>query len=707
MSAHPDSKALGEEEFLVCSFLVGAALQGVPLPEKLPKELLKSIKKPSKESSSGNDDDKHSAESMHATTSPATAGSPTVAKVRSSRLGSESSPDQQRRKSQTLRASGSVAAAESPVSGTSLGSGKRPKSKWALSKEEKKRYMETFAMHNAEGFVDGGKAVQLFTMSGLPQKDLAYIWALSDMDRDRQLSQQEFLMAMHLITRRMKGDELPPTIPTALVLSASSDTMSSKKTKGLNRAGQSSGVTRTASSAAAPTSAGPPSTTSPSANATLGGPVRSVSMYNASSEPNSARPSSGHLESNPSLAAASLALPSSVSAAAMVRPTAVVRSSSGVGFGSAGSYSASDLPTMDSLLHGSNRIQSTNTLRSPTLMPIAAYGVEEKITPEYDASSDLMKLEQITDLSTVKMILAQLTDEVKTLSATNDRLQLQQESLKDKLATRLEQNSMAQRRRSNFETILRNYNQQLEADTGLYESLKAELNDISAEIELQQQQLNAPQADIHQLREKRRALMAEYARVKAESNASHDEHTRLVLEVEKLRLEGAEQAARIDTNWQDHGFKEEPAVAFGDSDYSTGSLSRTTSTAAFTPSFNFKHAHFGTGSGTMTPTIDEFDFNDGASEAGEDPDLAWLKTDAKLSPNSTSAGSAASALLSNNSDFFATESANWADFSVQEDERRRERVVSSVSKEKRPGSKKMKTDSPKSPSEKKKKKSQH
>lgn len=46
----------------------------------------------------------------------------------------------------------------------------------------------------------GPQAFEMFTRSGLANDQLAHIWELSDMDLDSQLSQQEFLVAMYLIT---------------------------------------------------------------------------------------------------------------------------------------------------------------------------------------------------------------------------------------------------------------------------------------------------------------------------------------------------------------------------------------------------------------------------------------------------------------------------------------------------------------------------
>jgi len=42
------------------------------------------------------------------------------------------------------------------------------------------------------------------------------------MDADNTLSQQEFIVAMHLITKRVNGEEIPDTVPSSLVASASS-----------------------------------------------------------------------------------------------------------------------------------------------------------------------------------------------------------------------------------------------------------------------------------------------------------------------------------------------------------------------------------------------------------------------------------------------------------------------------------------------------
>lgn len=644
LSSTPGSKTLGDEEFLTCMFLVSAATSDIKLPETLPKELSKSVRKFLKE-------DAHTVEAT-----PALAPSTSSSKIRTSR---RESPDRAK------KAGGTESAPSS---------GKRPK-KWTMSKEEKRRFSEVFSANSQDGFVSGEIAVRVFGQSGLPRPDLASIWALSDMDRDQKLSQQEFCIAMHLITRRLQGVDLPATVPAALVMSASSDLSSKKKPSRQS------------------------STRSPTVVTASGAPSHRASMVvNVPVDPSQDSPSRSGLQRSSSTAEyrqAPADAPSSTTRAPIPRAMS--------GFtGSTYSASASELPhdalgSSHSSLYSSSSFLSTS--RSSPPVTVAAYGVDDRIIPEYDSSVDLSKLEAVTDLPTVRLLMSQLSEEVKSLGTALDKSQLQHESLNEKLATRMDQNAMSQRRRANFETILRNYNQQLEADVSLYDSLKSELGELSAEIESQQHQLNSPQFDVVQLRERRKVLQAEYGRVKAESNASHEEHTRLVLEVEKLKAAGAEQASKIDVNWSDHGFKEEPALAFGDSDLVASASSSSLAAPAgsnFAPSFSFQAGGFGTASGTMTPNIDDFDFNDGASEAGDDVDLGWLKPEA-----ATSASTA---------DFFASESANWANFSMQEDVRQRERAASiSAKSTKKPASRKSKDSASlaKSPSEKSGKKKKH
>ena len=53
--------------------------------------------------------------------------------------------------------------------------------------------------------------------SKLPNNVLAKVWKLSDVDNDGLLDADEFALAMHLITIKLKGYDLPIDLPGHLV----------------------------------------------------------------------------------------------------------------------------------------------------------------------------------------------------------------------------------------------------------------------------------------------------------------------------------------------------------------------------------------------------------------------------------------------------------------------------------------------------------
>ena len=64
--------------------------------------------------------------------------------------------------------------------------------------------------------VDGEVGSRVLAQSGLPDSDLAHIWELADLDADGRLTLDEFAIAMHLVTRRLAGDTLPHVLPPSL-----------------------------------------------------------------------------------------------------------------------------------------------------------------------------------------------------------------------------------------------------------------------------------------------------------------------------------------------------------------------------------------------------------------------------------------------------------------------------------------------------------
>ena len=54
--------------------------------------------------------------------------------------------------------------------------------------------------------------------SKLPKSTLAKIWTLSDIDKDGQLDEEEYALAMYLIDIKLKDDDdVPTTLPDHLV----------------------------------------------------------------------------------------------------------------------------------------------------------------------------------------------------------------------------------------------------------------------------------------------------------------------------------------------------------------------------------------------------------------------------------------------------------------------------------------------------------
>eukprot|EP01122_Echinamoeba_exundans_P007188 TRINITY_DN2150_c0_g1_i1.p1 TRINITY_DN2150_c0_g1~~TRINITY_DN2150_c0_g1_i1.p1 ORF type:complete len:683 (-),score=198.01 TRINITY_DN2150_c0_g1_i1:220-2268(-) len=183
------------DEFVIASVLIFGRKQGVPIPTALPAELTNSL------AALQNNNNKPP---VGAVATPLT------------RVDSVAGKEKLKRQASTK---------------DKKSSGSKKKSKWSVTPTEKKKYREIFQEKSQGGYISGQQAVSLFTKSKLGREDLAKIWALADMDRDNQLSQQEFIVAMHLITKRVAGEEIPETVPASLVESASSSAATSSKSE--------------------------------------------------------------------------------------------------------------------------------------------------------------------------------------------------------------------------------------------------------------------------------------------------------------------------------------------------------------------------------------------------------------------------------------------------------------------------------------------
>lgn len=88
--------------------------------------------------------------------------------------------------------------------------------KLIIPEDEQKKYCLIFKREDPDnvGYIDGQKALKLFTRSTLDTETLSDIWDLADQDVDGKLTKSEFVIAMWLINSKLRGTI--KTIPTEL-----------------------------------------------------------------------------------------------------------------------------------------------------------------------------------------------------------------------------------------------------------------------------------------------------------------------------------------------------------------------------------------------------------------------------------------------------------------------------------------------------------
>jgi len=88
---------------------------------------------------------------------------------------------------------------------------------WVVAKE-RYQYDDKFQQLNPiNGKVTGAAAKQEMVKSKLPNSALAKIWKLSDVDKDGMLDSDEFALAMHLISIKLDGHDIPTDLPDHLI----------------------------------------------------------------------------------------------------------------------------------------------------------------------------------------------------------------------------------------------------------------------------------------------------------------------------------------------------------------------------------------------------------------------------------------------------------------------------------------------------------
>ncbi|XP_054425069.1 intersectin-2 isoform X3 [Pteronotus mesoamericanus] len=88
---------------------------------------------------------------------------------------------------------------------------------WAITSEERTKHDKQFDnLKPSGGYITGDQARTFFLQSGLPAPVLAEIWALSDLNKDGKMDQQEFSIAMKLIKLKLQGQQLPVVLPPVM-----------------------------------------------------------------------------------------------------------------------------------------------------------------------------------------------------------------------------------------------------------------------------------------------------------------------------------------------------------------------------------------------------------------------------------------------------------------------------------------------------------
>lgn len=94
-----------------------------------------------------------------------------------------------------------------------------PLVEWNIPQASKLKYTQLFNQvdTNRTGFLTGIQARNILVNSGLSNQHLANIWNLSDIDKDGNLTSEEFILSMHLVDRVKAGETLPITLPLDLI----------------------------------------------------------------------------------------------------------------------------------------------------------------------------------------------------------------------------------------------------------------------------------------------------------------------------------------------------------------------------------------------------------------------------------------------------------------------------------------------------------
>ncbi|XP_023662682.2 intersectin-2-like isoform X2 [Paramormyrops kingsleyae] len=122
-------------------------------------------------------------------------------------------------KSNSLLELGSSSSNSSSTTSLVSNSPKTGASDWAVPQASRLKYRQQFNSLDKQmtNYLSGVQVRNVLASSQLTQTQLAAVWNLADVDKDGQLTAEEFILAMHLVDMAKAGQPLPLVLPGDLV----------------------------------------------------------------------------------------------------------------------------------------------------------------------------------------------------------------------------------------------------------------------------------------------------------------------------------------------------------------------------------------------------------------------------------------------------------------------------------------------------------
>jgi len=204
-------------------------------------------------------------------------------------------------------------------------------------------------------------------------------------------------------------------------------------------------------------------------------------------------------------------------------------------------------------------VQLLETLNAPIPeIPISEltskYGITDLI-PVYNSSDLISKVEsQINNVDMARNVLQQSEPEFKGLTLRVEKENAIKDSLIDKHRFMESQIKICDSQKRELLKLYNDFSNQVDETERESRQVEQEKNRILEEITRIQNEINNPNFDTSNLQNQRNQIAHEHMQIKNEYQQDAIEHKRLISEIEILKRDF--ENFKIDTNWDDYGFKE-------------------------------------------------------------------------------------------------------------------------------------------------------